>query len=1269
MDERHSGGTLMDSDDWYIQQDKDVSVPTSKHRKKRFLGSHQNVESSSGHSSKSYATHNSSGGETTPGNKENRSDALNRLLARRKRNKLSSLYYSSDEDDDDEVPIPSRRLSSSLLQDSSGSDLDDSPGTEKSNESDVFGADDEFCMLSIEPKSHDQIKFNGRASGLLPGGGKEMFNSRNVKATEEQHFSHKEEFSQGFKNDKKCNSQRNGFPADWGNSDSELPDQSSSQNSHMNGIVKRMSSDLTDGNTFQKSPNHALPGNFYKKKFSHMFTSGEKKKPAPGRLSLLSSSSSSSDSESNSFLVNDATKRGPEIIIGNRLESPVFGLSSSITGNHNPLESKKRKYSAESFFFAKKRRSDVPGRDKSPREISPILKKSSPFQFDDSPRFPPRKENGQSLRRLSFEDEKATKTAAARRCSSDSDSDSFWKLSLPSKNKPKAKPTEKFHKSKPSTISASASRLSPPGTSRSRISDLKVCDPVRLSVSPKSRCHAPTSLDANQSLEDGMQFTDESLRKQLQDIFGNDSDEELEWQPTLKKTKVADLGKKSKKTKGSRCFVKNASGNTVGDYANVKTPPKVHKKKDKPESQEMFSDSEDDWEQKLQELVDDISSSSRRAKSGLALLTHGGKKGTSATLGQRSSVPPSFTRSSPNDHGSSTHTKPRNSSVSTFPAPNSSSRRYYDNRGLIHSEREELPKSVTVSSPPKLIQSVSSPKPKRRCRRAISKGSIIYIDDSESGSSDDDVLPITSNKHTMPLNGRVSRRDVGQVISPRIRELQEEDARNEYNTMLDPVLFRELEEELAPAKKKKTPKSRRGRGSLDDPVEMVVEVTLNEAIQREIQAGLRFRTSGSRGNCNTSTSATRRSANGNAIGDNAAAIRSTSGPASSLSRPVSHAASSPVSPGLFTFSAGPSYQTRIQNVPVSSPNSFYPSPPAVKSPRGRGKKTSKVTKRNPVTSPQSIANNPGFSPDVIPFVPTSPALQSSPRSKNTRSRQKTSRGSLNRPLDADPRMVVQQIDDDEAMARRMQEQMDMEFAQALMREEESAAAAAHIASQQAPSSPFPPPHMPANFLSPPQLQMPVPRAFNPPPTSQFNPCHAPQALVRKSPTTRGRQRQTRSHIADQVAINQIPNFDPHVDTAMYLHVAMGMGLVEPGRRPTISPPTRRGRGRGRQRRGIAAANAVQGDDYEALLALSDMIGEARPKGLNKTSIEQLPTKIFKKTASSSKDDECSVCMGEYEDGDNLRILPCFHNFHVKCIDKWIKDNATCPICRVPVKLS
>lgn len=46
------------------------------------------------------------------------------------------------------------------------------------------------------------------------------------------------------------------------------------------------------------------------------------------------------------------------------------------------------------------------------------------------------------------------------------------------------------------------------------------------------------------------------------------------------------------------------------------------------------------------------------------------------------------------------------------------------------------------------------------------------------------------------------------------------------------------------------------------------------------------------------------------------------------------------------------------------------------------------------------------------------------------------------------------------------------------------------------------------------------------------------------------------------------------------------------------------------------------------------------------------------------DSECVICLSEFESGERLRFLPkCNHGFHVRCIDKWLKSNSSCPKCR------
>ncbi|KAK6914933.1 Zinc finger, RING-type [Dillenia turbinata] len=56
----------------------------------------------------------------------------------------------------------------------------------------------------------------------------------------------------------------------------------------------------------------------------------------------------------------------------------------------------------------------------------------------------------------------------------------------------------------------------------------------------------------------------------------------------------------------------------------------------------------------------------------------------------------------------------------------------------------------------------------------------------------------------------------------------------------------------------------------------------------------------------------------------------------------------------------------------------------------------------------------------------------------------------------------------------------------------------------------------------------------------------------------------------------------------------------------------------------------------------------------------------KERAISGEDAVCCICLSEYADNDELRELPCTHFFHVECVDKWLKINAQCPLCKYEI---
>ncbi|KAF5880081.1 E3 ubiquitin-protein ligase, partial [Clarias magur] len=70
----------------------------------------------------------------------------------------------------------------------------------------------------------------------------------------------------------------------------------------------------------------------------------------------------------------------------------------------------------------------------------------------------------------------------------------------------------------------------------------------------------------------------------------------------------------------------------------------------------------------------------------------------------------------------------------------------------------------------------------------------------------------------------------------------------------------------------------------------------------------------------------------------------------------------------------------------------------------------------------------------------------------------------------------------------------------------------------------------------------------------------------------------------------------------------------------------------------------------------------------KKAISKLTTRTVKRGDKETEPDfnHCAVCIEGYQLNDVVRILPCKHVFHKMCVDPWLNEHCTCPMCKLNI---
>ncbi|KAG0261590.1 hypothetical protein BG011_000879 [Mortierella polycephala] len=128
---------------------------------------------------------------------------------------------------------------------------------------------------------------------------------------------------------------------------------------------------------------------------------------------------------------------------------------------------------------------------------------------------------------------------------------------------------------------------------------------------------------------------------------------------------------------------------------------------------------------------------------------------------------------------------------------------------------------------------------------------------------------------------------------------------------------------------------------------------------------------------------------------------------------------------------------------------------------------------------------------------------------------------------------------------------------------------------------------------------------------------------------------------------------------------------------TTEPTTHQDNGSGTGGQSIASSSQAVTGRPATLTRTSSAKGSISSKSVRSlkamtaaTFLNSSTNAVSAQPASSSPvldeitSDTCAVCLDEFAEGEEIRTLPCHHEFHCECIDPWLtRKSSTCPLCK------